>query len=120
MWRIFFEADDGQSSPPATGATPWPPTLLLAPVEPIAGNAHGFVRDHRQGDSCRVAVVSPFYAEIVGFGYRADRSLSARVGDATMGMVVRQDLEEWRGMLFRPDEDLERELDDSGNQDEDS
>ena len=120
------EADAPEAGAPEAGDVPWPPTLLLAPVQPVAGNAHGFVRDHRQGDWCRVAVVNPFYAEIVGFGWRDDRYLSARVSDATMGMVVRQGPEEWRGMLFRPNEDLEQELEDpgsrdaSGSEDEDS
>ena len=106
---FFFEADDGQSSPPAIGATPWPPTLLLAPVEPIAGSAHGFVRDHRQGDSCRVAVVSPFYAEIVGFGYRADRSLSARTRTLNGSLTIpetRTGIPErriWRRVIGRGD-----------------
>ena len=109
--------DDAQSSP-STGDRPWPPTLLLAPVEPAAGSRHGFVRDHRQGDWCRVAVVDPFYAEVVGFGYREDGHLSARIGDATMGMVVRHGPDEWRGMVFRPDECLENE--DPGSDDEDS
>ena len=116
------EDDDaeGDDEDAATGDRPWPPTLLLSPVEPIAGNLHGFVRGHRQGDWCRVAVVDPFYAEVAGFSYREDRYLSARIGDATMGMVVRQGADEWRGMLFRADEDPERELDDSGSDDEGS
>ena len=110
---------DDASSPSTDGGTPWPPALLLAPVEPVAGNTHGFVRDHRQGDWCRVAVVNPFFAEIVGYGYRDDRHLSARISDATMGMVVRQGPDEWRGLLFRPDEDVEeRELEYPGRRDD--
>ena len=110
--------DDAPS--PATGDRRWSPALRLAPVEPVAGDLHGFVRGHRQGDWCRVAVVDPFYAEVAGFSYREDRYLSARIGDATMGMVVRQGADEWRGMLFRPDEDLERELEDAESDLEDS
>ncbi|MCY3811143.1 MAG: hypothetical protein OXH15_05050 [Gammaproteobacteria bacterium] len=90
--------------------TPWPPCVPLSPIAPGAGNLHGFVSDHRQGDWCRVAVVNPLYAEIVGFCHRDDRYLSERVRDATVGIVVREGEDEWRGMVFRPDEDLEDEL----------
>ena len=89
---------------------PWPPCVPLSPMAPGAGNLHGFVSDHRQGDWCRVAVVNPLYAEIVGFCHRDDRYLSERVRDATVGIVVREGEDEWRGMVFRPDEDLEDEV----------
>ena len=120
---FFFEAAaDAETGDDATETddSPWPPCLSLPPVEHGAGNLHGFVRGHRQGDWCRVAVVDPFYAEVVGFGYREDRSLSERVGDATTGMLLSQGADEWRGVLFRPDEELERELDDSAGEDEGS
>ena len=97
----------------ATGEAPdapWPPCVPLSPMAPGAGNLHGFVSDHRQGDWCRVAVVNPLYAEIVGFCHRDDRYLSERVRDATVGIVVREGEDEWRGMVFRPDEDLEDEV----------
>ena len=102
---------DGET-PTSTGVTRWPPSIRLAPMKPVAGNLHGFVSAHRQGDLCRVAVVNPLYAEIVGFGYRDDRYLNAGIRDATAGMVVRQGAEEWRGMLFRPGKDMEREYED--------
>ena len=101
---------------PGPGDVPWPPSIPLAPVEPVGGNLHGFVSAHRQGDWCRVAVVNPLFAEIVGYGYRDDRYLSARIRDATMGMVVQQGPDDWRGMLFRPDADLEREIEGTGGQ----
>ena len=103
-------APAGMSAGSSASDMPWPPVVSLAPVEPVAGNAHGFVSAQRRGDWCRVAVVNPLYAEIIGFCYRDDRYLNARVRDATMGMIVRQGGQDWRGMLFRPDEDLEQEL----------
>ena len=105
------KAPAGKSAGSSAGDIPWPPVVPLAPVKPIAGNAHGFISAQRQGDWCRVAVVNPLYAEIMGFCYRDDRYLNATVRDATMGMIVRQGGgQDWRGMLFRPDEDLEQEL----------
>ena len=89
---------------------PWPPCIPLSPTGPGAGNLHGFVSDHRQGDWCRVAVVNPLYAEIVGFCHRDDRYLSDRVRDVTMGIVVKEGDGQWRGLVFRPDEDLSAEL----------
>ena len=115
---FFIDDTSGTEPSPMAGDTLWPPSVPLAPVESVAGNLHGFVPAHRQGDWCRVAVVNPLYAEIVGFGYRDDRYLSARIRDATMGIVVQQGPEDWRGMLFRPHEDLDldRELEDGGSQ----
>ena len=104
-------ADDGSSA--TTGGAPdvpWPPCVPLSPIAPGAGNLHGFVSDHRQGDWCRVAVVNPLYAEIVGFCHRDDRYLSERVRNVTGGIVVREEPGEWRGLVFRPDEDLGEEL----------
>ena len=100
----------GEVSGQTTHAAPdvqWPPCIPLSPITPGAGNLHGFVSDHRQGDWCRVAVVNPLYAEIVGFCHRDDRFLGERVRGATVGIVVRERGDEWRGMVFRPDEDLE-------------
>ena len=104
-----------EEEPPPTGEYRWPASLPLAPIAPIAGRLHGFVSGHRQGDWCRVHVVSPLFAEIAGFSYRDDRSLKQRVRDVTMGLVVSQSEDLWRGMIFRPDEDIEAELDDSVN-----
>ena len=112
------EASNPESSASAAG-TSWPPIILLAHVEPTAGGLHGFVRAHRQGDWCRVAVVNPLYAEVVGFGYRDDRYLSDPVHDATMGMLVHQDSEEWRGILFRPEDDLPREFEEQESPEDD-
>ena len=100
------QPDDEAPALPTAADVQWPPSLPLAPVAPGAGNLHGFVSDHRQGDSCKVAVVSPLYAEIIGFSHRDNRYLGTNVRDATLGIVVREDSDEWRGVLFRPDEDL--------------
>ena len=81
-----------------------PPPIPLAPVPPGAGNRHGFMMDHRQGDWCRVAVVTPLYAEIVGFRYRDDRHLGDGLRDASAGIVMREGGDEWRGMVFRPED----------------
>ena len=54
--------------------------------------------------------INPLYAEIVGFCHRDDRYLSDRVRDVTMGIVVREGQNQWRGLVFRPGEDLEAEL----------
>lgn len=111
---FVHEAPTDAESDAATGDSldvPWPPLVPIAPVVPGAGNLHGFVSDHRQGDWCRVAVVNPLYAEVVGFCHRDDRYLSESVRDATVGIVMREGQDdEWRGMLFRPEEDLEDEL----------
>ena len=93
----------------AAGA--WPPSLPLSPVAPAAGHLHGFISDHRQGDWCRVSVINPFYAEIIGFSHRDDRFLGESVRDATTGIVVREGQDGWRGVLFRPGEELEEEVD---------
>lgn len=105
---------DGADATTGSGAVPSSPSVPIAPVVPGAGNVHGFVTDHRQGDWCRVAVVNPLYAEVVGFCHRDDRYVSENVRDATVGIVVRETQEdEWRGVLFRPDEDLENEIESS-------
>ena len=121
--RFSFVAaaeEAGESSSSGNGDASRPPLVPLAMVGPFAGGLHGFVSAHRQGDWCRVAVINPLFAEIVGFGYRDDRYLGANVRDATMGIVIRQGREDWRGMLFRPDEDLPRELADAGSRGDDS
>ena len=80
--------------------------IPLPVIKPMAGDIHGFVGAHRQGDLCRVILITPLYAEIHGFSFRADRTLSTAVFDASTGFVLRQGSEEWRGMLFRADESI--------------
>ena len=109
------DGTDGEGPAGGSDDIPAAPSVPIAPVVPGAGNVHGFVSDHRQGDWCRVAVVNPLYAEVVGFCHRDDRYVSENVRDATVGIVVREGVQEgredeWRGVLFRPDEDLEDEL----------
>lgn len=89
------------SSPPDD--VPWPPRIPLAPVVPGAGGQHGFVPDHRQGDWCRVAVIDPLWAEVIGYSYRDDRHLGENSRDATLGVVVCEDGDDWCGLLFRAD-----------------
>ena len=104
--RAEADAEDAPSTDSGSNAALVP----LAPVVPGAGSLHGFVSDHRQGDWCRVAVVNPLFAEVVGFCHRDDRYLRESVRDATVGIVMREGGDdEWRGMLFRADEDLEDE-----------
>ena len=103
---FFLEPAVGSSDAPAASADiPWPPRVPLAPVAPGAGNLHGFVADHRQGDWCRIAVVNPLFAEIIGYSHRDDRRLGERVRDATVGIVMHESQDEWHGMLFRADVD---------------
>lgn len=106
------------SGDPQAQPAPKPTTVPLAQVEPGAGKLHGFVSDHRQGDPCRVEVINPLYAEIVGFSHRDDRFLSARVRDATVGIVLGEDEDEWRGILFRPEEAIEEEIESAADTDE--
>ena len=93
---FVYEASGGDAEPS--------PPIPLSPVPPGAGNRHGFMMDHRQGDWCRVAVVNPLYSEIVGFCYRDDRHLSDRLRAASAGIVMREGGDEWRGMVFRPED----------------
>ena len=104
----FVGGSPGDSATGSSSAldVPWPPRVPLAPVVPGAGNLHGFVADHRQGDWCRIAVINPLLAEIVGYSHRDDRRLGENVRDATVGIVVRGDADGWHGMLFRPDPDV--------------
>ena len=89
---------------PPPGDVPWPPLVSLAPLVPGAGNQHGFVPDHRQGDWCRIAVISPLLAEIIGYSHRDDRHLGENARDATVGVVVSEDGDDWCGMVFRADD----------------
>ena len=80
----------------------WPPRLPLTIVQPMAGTLHGFVPSHREGDSCRVAVHHPLWAEIVGFQYRHGQSINAQLREAAAGMVVEHDTgDAWTGVVFR-------------------
>ena len=80
-----------------------------------SGAAHGFVSAHRQGDPCRVVVHTPLNAEIVGFAYRQDGRVAADLANATGGLVVGHDVEGFSGLVFRPDEDLDEELQAAGS-----
>lgn len=94
-------ATDTESSPP--GDVPWPPRVPLAPLVPGAGTWHGFIPDHRQGDWCRIAVINPLWAEIIGYSHRDDRHLGENTRDATLGVVMCEDAVDWCGMVFRAD-----------------
>ncbi len=86
----------------------WPPRIPLTIIEPMAGSLHGFIPAHRHRDTCRVAVHDPFRAEIVGFQYRADRRINAKIVGATAGLVVEHDYADaWSGWVFRSTDDLE-------------
>ena len=86
----------------------WPPRIPLPVVTPMAGALHGFIVAHRHGDTCRVAVHSPFSAEIVGFQYRDDRKINADLGTSVAGLVVEHNYAEaWSGLVFRRTQDLE-------------
>ena len=86
----------------------WPPRIPLTVLEPMAGGLHGFLRAHRHGDICRVAVHDPLSAEIIGFQYRADRRINADIVGATAGFVVEHDMRDaWSGIVFRPTRQLE-------------
>ena len=104
---FVYDPSGGDGEP--NGAADGNGTIPLAPVPPGAGNRHGFMMDHRQGDWCRVAVVNPLYAEIIGFCYRDDRHLSEDVRDASAGIVMRGGADEWRGMVFRPEDETDDE-----------
>ena len=93
-------ADTGTPSP---GDVPWPALVPLPPSVPGAGNQHGFLPDHRQGDWCRIAVINPLWAEIIGYSHRDDRHLGEKVRDATVGVVVREEGDDWHGIVFRAD-----------------
>ena len=100
--RLSFVPEASDSSSAQSPDGPAPALVPLSPVAPGAGTRHGFVSDHRQGDCCRVSVINPLFAEIVGYSHRDDRHLGESVRDATVGIVVREDPGNWHGMLFRP------------------
>ena len=91
------------------GTENWPPRIDLTVVQPMAGGLHGFISAHRQGDTCRVAVHTPLWAEIVGFQYRSNRKINAKIVGATTGIVVEHNNSTaWSGMVFRPSEAIEQ------------
>lgn len=93
---------------------PAPPIPLALPmIEPMAGGKHGFVPAHRQGDVCRVAVQNPLYAEVVGFVYGDDRRIGEEAEDATTGIIMRHDDQQWSGLVFRPADSTAEETDDN-------
>ena len=80
----------------------WPPRLPLSIIQPMAGGLHGFISAHRQGDSCRVVVHDPLWAEVIGFQYRDNQALHPGIKDATAGIVVEHDTRDaWSGIVFR-------------------
>ena len=80
----------------------WPPRIPLPVVKPMAGALHGFIVAHRHGDTCRVAVHSPFSAEIVGFQYRDDRKINKDLSTSVAGLVVEHNYAQaWSGLVFR-------------------
>lgn len=105
-YRAWQEAKESKRIAPER----WPPRLPLGIAEPMAGALHGFVPGHRHGDSCRVAVFHPLYAEVVGFEYRGDRRINYGLAGVTAGMVVEHDgTDSWSGFVFRRVEQLEKE-----------
>ena len=85
----------------------WPPRIPLPVVKPMAGALHGFIVAHRHGDTCRVAVHSPFSAEIVGFQYRDDRKINADLSTSLAGLVVEHNYAQaWSGLVFRRTGDM--------------
>ena len=103
--RFSFIPEASDSSSAQSADDPAPALVPLSPVAPGAGDQHGFISDHRQGDWCRVSIINPLFAEIMGYSHRDDRQLGESVRDATVGIVVREDLGEWHGLLFRPHAD---------------
>ena len=111
--------DDGDDANDSTTPAEWTGEPVPLPVLELigSGGAHGFVSAHRQGDPCRVVVHSPLNAEIAGFGYREDRRVGADLADSTAGLVVRHSHADdgFTGLVFRPDEDLDEDLQGSGS-----
>ena len=86
-----------------------PLTLDLTIIEPMAGRQHGFIPQHRAGDLCRVSIVNPLYAEVIGFCYRTDRAIPKSISNASAGLVVRHGEGKWEGILFRPYKEIVEE-----------
>ena len=92
------------------------PAPISLPVVSLAGGrGHGFLGAHRQGDTCRIMVHHPMFAEIAGFGYREDRRIGAQVTDSTTGLVVRHQSDGWSGLLFRPHDDIPEATSEGGD-----
>lgn len=84
--------------------------LSLPVIGAVGGGAHGFIPAHRQGDVCRILVHHPFFAEVLGFGYRDDRRVGADFFDVSGGLAIRHGSDGWAGLLFRPKEDIKERL----------
>ena len=90
----------------------WPARIPLSVVMPMAGALHGFITAHRHGDTCRVAVHTPFHAEVVGFQYRDDRRINEHLSGTVAGLVVEHNFAEaWSGLVFRKVDDMETTVD---------
>ncbi len=112
--RIPVRLSFAQSEIPATDSRPAVPSPVidLVVLQQIAGTSHGFLPSHRQGDLCRVAIRSPFFAEIVGFSYRND-FVADELLDTSAGMVVNHEQDDrWSGIVFRS-----KDVDDALNED---
>ncbi|MCY4430024.1 MAG: hypothetical protein OXC11_06470, partial [Rhodospirillales bacterium] len=73
----------------------------------MAAALHGFIVGPREGDPCRVAVHSPFSAEIVGFQYRNDRKINEDLSTSVAGLVVEHNYAQaWSGLVFRRTGDM--------------
>ena len=92
----------------------WSVPIQLPVVSLAGGRDHGFLGACRQGDTCRILVHHPMFAEIAGFGYREDRRIGATMTDSTTGLVVRHRGDGWSGLLFRPHDEIEKAGNGSG------
>ena len=113
-------ADDAADDAAESSLTPdldeaeWTVPIPLPVVSLAGGRDHGFIGGRRQGDTCRIVVHHPMFAEIAGFGYREDRRIGAAVTDSTSGLVVRHRGDGWSGLLFRPHDEIEEAENESG------
>ena len=107
-FRVASESDGGEDAD-AAGPVPAPTQLRLSITEPMAGGSHGFVPSHRQGDICRINVLSPLHAEIGGFLYGFDNRLAKNILDASASIMASNPLARWSGMVFRPGDDADQE-----------
>ena len=106
-WEAYVAGRERARTDADTASEQWPPRLPLTIIQPMAGALHGFIASHRQGDSCRIAVHEPFWAEIVGFQYRENLKINASLTEATAGVVVEHNTgDAWSGMVFRPTDAL--------------
>lgn len=95
---------DAASGGGAPGA--WPPRIALFVIEPMAGDVHGFVGNHRRGDICRILVRNPMCAEILGFGRYDHQPIARDMTGISTGVIVRSgNRDRWSGLLFSPGQD---------------